>query len=71
MTFCNQPDEVLPDLGRLKPIGVAPADVRGMDLDFSPFRVPSIGRRFSGGMGLRLNDIEGSFQCLRGELDSI
>jgi hypothetical protein len=51
-------------------MGVTPADVRGIDRAFSPFRVPSAGSRFSGGRVLRLNDMDGIFQCLRGEEDS-
>ena len=70
--FCNHPDEdPLPDRGRLNPIGVAPADVRGMDLAFSPFNVPSKGSRFSGGRTFFLNDNEGIFQCFNGEVVSL
>ena len=71
MTLYNHPLELpLPDRGRLNPMGVAPADVLGMDRAFSPFKVPSAGSRFSGGMILRLNDMDGIFQCLSGEVDS-
>src|ERR1700730_16774018 len=71
VTFCNHPEEEpLPDRGRLNPIGVAPAEVRGMDLAFSPFNVPSMGNRFSGGSTFFLNDNEGIFQCFRGDVDS-
>jgi hypothetical protein len=49
-------------------MGVRPAVVRGILRDFSPFRVPSTGSRFSG--GFRLKDIEGIFQCFSGDGDS-
>jgi hypothetical protein len=55
----------------LKPIGVAPADVRGMDLAFSPFNVPSRGSRFSGGRVFFMKGNDGIFQCFSGEVDSL